>query len=50
MIEGHLDHSQDCKIVSEQSIKEFLNIHSSVLMSINEKLVECTEELSAFVN
>jgi hypothetical protein len=50
LIEGHIDHSQDCKAVSDQSIKEFFNHHSSVLMSINEKLVDCTEDLAAFLN
>ena len=45
-----MDHSQDCKAVINENIIEFLKRHQSIMMSLNTKIIEFSEEITNFVN
>ncbi len=50
LIENHLDHSQDCKSVVNENIAEFFKNHQSILMSLNARIIELSDEITSFVD
>ncbi len=49
MIDNHVDHPKDCKIILPQNISEFFLHHAKILGSINEYIVILTDDLSGFL-
>ncbi len=49
LIENHLDHSQDCKNVINENIKEYLTRHQTILMSMNVKIIRLNDDITNFL-
>ena len=48
LIENHLDHSQDCKAVVNENITDFLSRHQNIMMTLNAKIIELSEDITNF--
>ena len=50
LIDGNINHSQDCKAVINQNILDFIDVQNDVLMTINDKIIGLSEDIAAFRN
>ena len=50
LIDGHIDHSQDCKALINQNLQDFIDLHNGVLMAINDKILRLSDDIAGFKN